>query len=168
MVFYMSVMKTRSFALRTEGAKDSNWPSSLREMQVITLGSWDRGAGDALRTQRDPTRVNVKSVPPRLPRNLDDISLNLPRLQPLQRLLNRTKPSHERGLAWHPRSSLRHLSSEPRFAFRDLNEHRTRAGEEGKRISPHLQRSGRRTKTPNTPHSQISLDADVPPASYEW
>ena len=77
----------------------------------MMVDSLAHGAGDAKWVERDSTRVNVESVLPRLPRNLDDMSLNLPRLQSLHRFLDRTKPSDERGLARHPRSRFGHLLS---------------------------------------------------------
>ena len=78
--------------------------------RMTTVDSLGHGAGgDALWTKRDSTRINVESVLPRLPRDLDDMSLNLPRLQPLQRFLDRTKPSDERGFARHPGSRLGYL-----------------------------------------------------------
>ena len=85
---------------------DIHRASSAYDEAVDSLSD---GAGDALWTERDSTRVNIKSVPPRLPRDLDDMSLNLPRLQPLQRFFDRAKPSGERGFARHPGSPLGHL-----------------------------------------------------------
>jgi len=78
-------------------------------MMMMMIDSLGDGAGNTLWTERDPARVNIKSVLPRLPRNLDDVHLNLPRFQPLQRFLDRTKLSNERVLTCHPRSHLRHL-----------------------------------------------------------
>lgn len=79
----------------------------------MMLISRDRGhEGDeryALRAERHSTRINIESVPPRFPRDLDDTPLNLSRLQPLQRLFDRTKSSDERGLFGHTGFRLRHL-----------------------------------------------------------
>ena len=77
----------------------------------MTVDSLGRGAGNALRIEWDLPRVNIESILPRLPRNLDDMPLNLPRLQPLHRFLDRTKPTDEGGLVRHRRSRLGHLLS---------------------------------------------------------
>ena len=87
----------------------------------MTVDSLGRGAGDALRIEWDPPRVNIESVLPRLPRNLDDMSLNLPRLQPLHRFLDRTQPTDERGLVRHRRSRLGHLLSTITFGDQKMS-----------------------------------------------
>lgn len=143
----------------------------------MTVDSLGRGAGDALRIERDPPRVNIESILPRLPRNLDDMSLNLPRLQPLHRFLDRTKPTDERGLVRHRRSRLGHLLSTITIHVRGSKNERPLLRvayigvEEGGRKTSHLprlRRSDRHTKRPGILHSRISPDADARLASYKW
>ena len=80
----------------------------LMDSRRVWLVSRSRG-WYALRAERDPARINVESVPPRFPRDLDDPPLILSQLQPLQRLFNRTKPGDERVLLGHTSFRLRHL-----------------------------------------------------------
>jgi len=73
------------------------------------VDSLGHGAGNALRIERDSTRINIEGILPRLPRDINNMFLNLPRLQPLQRFLDRTKSSDERDLARRPSPLLRYL-----------------------------------------------------------
>ena len=75
----------------------------------MMIDSLSCGAGDAQRAERGSTRVNIKCVLPRLPRDLNDTSLNLPRFQPLHRFLDRTKLTDEGILVRHPRPHVGHL-----------------------------------------------------------
>ena len=76
----------------------------------MTDDSFGYRVGNTQWIERDSTRINIESVLPRLPRDIDDMSLGLPRLQPLQRFLNRTKSSNERVLVRRPSPRLRYLS----------------------------------------------------------